>query len=67
MPKVFVGEPYSAVIQKKYGREKVYGKEAGRGGWDGRVSRFSADKFLPHSAATFRKGTFLCCVSVKLR
>ena len=31
VPKNLVGKPYSAVIQKKSCREKVYGKEAGVG------------------------------------
>ena len=44
MPKIFVGEPFCAVFQKKF-MDK-------RGG----VSRFSVEIFLSHSAENFRKG-----------
>ena len=44
MPKIFVGEPFCAVFQKKF-MDK-------RGG----VSRFSVEIFLSHSAENFRRG-----------
>ena len=46
MPKKFVGEPFCAVFQKKLMDKR------GRGG----VSRFSVEKFLSHSAESFRRG-----------
>ena len=44
VPKIFVGEPFCAVFQKKF-MDK-------RGG----VSTFSVEIFLSHSAENFRKG-----------
>ena len=58
VPKNSVGEPFCAVFQKVYGREKVYGLERG-----GEVSRFSFESFLSDIAEKFRRRTLLCCVS----
>ena len=55
VPKTFVEEPLCAVLQKISKSGKVYGSEAGR-----RVSSFSVEKFLSHSAEIFRTGTLLC-------
>ena len=60
----FVREPYSAVFQKKSGREKVYGKQGGR------VPRFSVENFLSHSAKKFVVESFsvsLCSGIEKVR
>ena len=62
VPKTFVEEPLCAVFQKVSKREKIYGSEAGR-----RVSSFSLENFLSHSAEKFRRRTLLCCVSEKSR
>ena len=43
VPKIFVGEPFCAVIQQKFVDKR------------GRVSRFSVEKFLTHSAENFRR------------
>ena len=62
VPKTFVEETLCAVFQKVFKSGKVYGSEAGR-----RVSSFSVENFLSHSAEKFRRGTLLCCVSEKSR
>ena len=62
-PKTLAREPLCVVFQKASGSEKDNGYEGGRGG----VSRFSVEKFLSHNAENFRKGTFLFCVSIKIR
>ena len=46
-----VGEPFCAMFQKYSGSEKVLDKKKG----GGRVSRFSVEKFLYHSAENFRR------------
>ena len=58
VPKTFIEEPLCAVFRKVSKREKIYGLEAGR-----RVSSFSLENFLSHSAENFRRRTILCCVS----
>ena len=55
VPKNFVGEPFCAVFQKISGSEKFMDKRG-----EGRVSRFSVEKFLSHSAEKLRRGTLLC-------
>ena len=55
VPKKFVEEPFCAVFQKISKSEKVYGSEARR-----RVSSFSVEKFLSHSAEKLRKRTLQC-------
>ena len=62
VPKTFVVEPLCAVFQKVSKSEKVYGSDAGR-----RVSSFSVENFLSHSAENFRRGTLLACVSENFR
>ena len=49
-PKNFVGETFCAVAQKSSGSEK---SKDGRGG---KVSRFSVESFLSHSAEKNRRG-----------
>ena len=62
VPKNLVGEPFCAVFQKNYGKQKVCGEI-----FLGRVSRFSTEIVLSHSAEKHRRGTLLCCVSEKSR
>ena len=62
VPKTFVEEHLCAVFQKFSKSGKVYGSEAGR-----RVSSFSVENFLSHSAENFRRRTLLCCVSENFR
>ena len=47
-----------AVFQKLSKSKKFYGSEAGR-----RVTSFSVENFLSHSAENFRRGTF--CAAFK--
>ena len=49
VPKLFVEEPFCAVLQKYSGGQKVYGKEGGGG-----ISKLSVEIFLSRSAETFR-------------
>ena len=53
--KTFVEETFCTVFQKVSKSEKVYGSEAGR-----RVSSFSLEKFLSHSAEKLRTRTLQC-------
>ena len=50
VPKLFVEEPFRAVLQKFFGGEKVYGKE-----WGGGLSKNSVQNFLSQRAETFRR------------
>ena len=50
------------MFQRVSKSEKVYGPEAGR-----RVSSFSIENFLSHSAEKFRRGTLLRCFSENFR
>ena len=52
--KHFVEERISAVFQKTFGRERVYGKEGGRGG----LSKISVEKILSQNAEKLRRGIF---------
>ena len=58
----FVEEPFCAVFEKVSKSEKVYGSKAGR-----RVSSFSLENFLSHSAEKCRRRTLLRCVSENFR
>ena len=60
--KNFVQEPLCAVFQKVSKREKIYGSEAGR-----RVSSFSLEKFLSHSAEKLRTRTLQCFTNFEYR
>ena len=60
--KTFVEEPLCAVFEKVSKSEKVYGSKAGR-----RVSSFSLENFLSHSAEKCRRRTLLRCVSENFR
>ena len=51
MPKNSVGEPFCAVFQKIYGREKFMDKR------EGGISRFSFKSFSSDGAEKFRRGT----------
>ena len=51
VPKIFVGEPFCAVFQKVYGREKFMDKR------EGGISRFSFKSFSSDGAEKFRRGT----------
>ena len=62
VPKTFVEEPLCSVFQKVSKSGKVYGSKAGR-----RLSSFSVEKVLSHSAEKFSRGTLLCCVSENFR
>ena len=62
LPKILVGNPYSAVIQKKSCRAKVYGKEAGVG--MGEYQDFPSTDFCLTVPKNFVKGPF-CPVSQK--
>ena len=50
VPKNFIREPFCAAFQKFSGSEKVYGSEGRR-----RVSSFSVENFLSHSAGRFHR------------
>ena len=58
--KIFIGEHFCAVFQKKSGNEKLHG-------WEKGVSSFSVVIFLSYSAEFFSGGTIPCCVSEKFR
>ena len=58
VPKTFVEEPLCAVFQKISKSGNTYESDAGR-----RVSSFSVENFLSHTAENFRSGTLLCCNS----
>ena len=53
VPKHFVEEPLFAVYQKIASKEKVYGKEMGRGEYQ----KFPSKIFLSQIAETNRRGT----------
>ena len=55
VPKNFVGESFCAVFQKIFGGEKV--TDEGGGGGE-KVSKFSVEYFLSHSAENFVKEPF---------
>ena len=63
VPKISVGESFT--VASISGIEKVWIRGGGGGG--GRVSRFSVENFLSHSAENFRRGILYCCFSFGYR
>ena len=62
VPKLFVEEPFCAVLQNFSGSEKVYGEEGGGG-----ISKLSVEMFSSQSAEKIRKGIFYCFISFGYR
>ena len=58
VPKITVGESFTVALFS--GCEKIW---IGGGG----LSRFSVEKFISHSAETFRRGVLYCCISFGYR
>ena len=55
VPKISVGESFTVALIS--GSEKVWI------GWGGRVSSFSAENIMCHSAESFRRGVLYCCIN----
>ena len=57
VPKLFVEEPFCAVLQNFSGSEKVYGEEGGGG-----ITKLSVEIFSSQSAEKIRRGIFYCFI-----